>query len=121
MLSQDQIIRLQDIGISACHSGAAHEARKIFDGLLKLRPDNAVALIGKALSHIVVNEFPAAEEILRNQVLAQRPGDPEAETMLGLCSVLSGRREEAQAILARIERQETPCGQLARDLLAELG
>ncbi len=121
MLTQDQMIRLQDIGFSACHTGAVHEAGQIFDGLLKLRPDNAAVLIGKALSHIVVDEFPKAEEILRDQVLAKHPDDPEAESMLGLCCIMSGRHEEARALLGKVERQENPAGQLARDLLAGLG
>lgn len=121
MLTQEQIVRLQDIGISACHAGAAYEARIIFDGLLKVRPDNAVALIGKALSHIVVDEFPAAEEILRTQVLAKHPDDPEATAMLGLCFVLSERSDEARVLLGEIATQENTSGQLARDLLAQLG
>lgn len=121
MLTQNQMIRLQDIGFSACHSGAVSEARRIFDGLLKLRPDNAAALVGKALSHIVVDEFPEAEEILWNQVLAKHPDDPETEIMLGLCFILSGRHEKARSSLGKIERQQTPAGQLARDLLAGLG
>ena len=120
MLTQDQIIRLQDIGLSACHSGAVHEARKIFDGLLIFRPDNTSALVGKALSHIVVDEFPAAEEILRTHVLAEHPDDAEAKAMLGLCCFLTGRHEEARIILDMVAAPETPTGELARVLLAGL-
>ena len=121
MLTQDQMIRLQDIGFSACHSGAVYEARRIFDGLLKLRPGNAAVLIGKALSHIVVDEFQEAEKILRDQVLAELPEDPEGRIMLGLCFILSGRHEEARALLEWVGHQRTPAGQLARDLLTGLG
>ena len=121
MLTQNQIVRLQDLGFSACHSGAVCEARKIFDGLLKLRPDNTAVRIGQALSHIVVDEFPMAEEILRDQVLATHPDDPEAEIMLGLCYILSGRHDEARVLLAKVEGQQTASGQLARDLLTGLG
>ena len=121
MLNQDQIIRLQDIGVSACHSGAVFEARKIFDGLLALRPDSATALIGKVLSHIVVDEFQLAEELLRTRVLENNPDDAEALAMLGLCYTLGGHPEEARIVLGKISGQETPTGQLARDLLSGLG
>ena len=121
MLNQDQIIRLQDIGVTACHMGAVYEARKIFDGLLALRPDNASALIGKALSHIVVDEFQVAEEILRARVLENNPDDAEALTMLGLCYILGGHPEEARIVLGKVSGQNTPTGQSARDLLSGLG
>lgn len=121
MLTQDQILRLQDIGVSACHTGAVHEARMIFDGLLALRPDNAAAHIGKALSHIVVDDFQTAEEALRDDFLAKHPDDPEASAVLGLCYILSGRPEEARAVLDKVAAGKDPSGQLARDLLAGLG
>ena len=121
MLTQDQITRLLDIGVSACHSGAVYEARKIFDGLLKQRPGSAPALTGKALSHIVVDDFQEAEEILQQQILAKDPDDAEAKAMLGLCFLLSNRLDEARSILGTITGQGNASGQLARDILAGLG
>lgn len=120
MLTQEQIIRLQDIGLAACHYGTVSEARKIFDGLLKLRPDNTTALVGRAMSHIVVNDFSAAEEILQKQVLSNHPDDAEAETLLGLCCVLNGNPDGARDLLRNGEARQTPSGQVARDLLAGL-
>ena len=120
MLTTDQITRLLDIGLCACHSGAVYEGRTIFDGILKFRPGNVAAFTGKALSHIVVDEFQAAEEILQKQVLTKNPEDAEAKAMLGLCFLLSGRLDESRAILGTIAAQKNASGQLARDLLAGL-
>lgn len=121
MLTENQIIRLRDIGFAACHTGAVPQGRKIFDGLLVLRPGDTGALIGKALSHIVVGEFPAAEEILQTQVLAKLPDDPEGLTMLGLCYALNGKYDDARAVLGKVKDLKTESGQLARNLLAGLG
>ncbi len=118
MFTQEQISRLLDIGNTACHAGAVFEARRIFDGVLALRPDNTPALIGKALSHIVVDDFVVAEGLLKDNVLAKNPDHAEAVAMLGLCYLLGGKREEARVELERIKTQDTPAGNLARELLA---
>lgn len=118
MLTQQQFSRLLDIGNAACHAGAVFEARCIFDGLLALKPESKPALTGKALSHIVVDDFAEAENLLKNQVLATDPGNTEATALLGLTYILGGRREEGRAVLAGIEGQSGPAGQLARDLMA---
>ncbi|MDL2275689.1 tetratricopeptide repeat protein [Desulfosarcina sp. OttesenSCG-928-G10] len=121
MLTPEQLIRLQDIGVTACHYGMAPEARKIFDGLLKLRPDNTTALVGTAMSHIVEGEFQVSEAILREKVLSAHPDDAVAVAMLGLCCILTGKPDEARELLITVAGQKTASGQLARDLLAGLG
>lgn len=121
MLTEEQIIRLQDVGFAACHSGAVYEARKIFDGLLLLRPGNAPILIGLALSHIVVDDFEVAEHILRDQVLTKHPDDADAQIMLGLCYILCGRHDEARVILSKTVDHQSSYGQLTQDLLKGLG
>ena len=120
MLTQEQIIRLQDIAFAACHSGAVYEARLIFDGLLTLNPQNFPARLGKAFSHVVVDDFEDAETLLR-ACLADKKDDVDAEALLGLCLVLSGRQDEARGLLAGKNYPQTPSGQLARELLAVLG
>lgn len=121
MLTPEQLIRLQDIGVTACHYGMGTEAGKIFDGLLKLRPDDTLALVGKAMSRIVNSEFSAAEEILRKEVLSTHPDDAAAVTMLGLCCILSGKPDEARDLLIRVAGEKTSSGKFARNLLTGLG
>ena len=54
MLSDTQISRLLDVANAACHGGNVVDARAMYAGVLALRPGFAPALMGKALSHIVV-------------------------------------------------------------------
>ena len=56
MLSDTQISRLLDVANAACHGGNVVDARAM-RGVLALRPGFAPALMGKALSHIVVDDF----------------------------------------------------------------
>ena len=118
MLTQQQFSRLLDIGNAACHAGAVFEARHIFDGLLALKPESKQALIGKALSHIVVDDFAEAEGLLKDQVLAKDPGDAEATALLGLSYLLGGKVAEGRAALAGLQDQDGPAGQLARELMS---
>ena len=57
------------------------DARAMYAGVLALRPGFAPALMGKALSHIVVDDFDEAERLLKDEVLAAMPED-EAEMIL---------------------------------------
>ncbi len=118
MLTQQQFSRLLDIGNAACHAGAVFQARCIFDGLLAFKPESIPALIGKALSHIVVDDFTEGEALLNDQVLAKDPGNVEATALLGLSYLLGGKPEEGRAALAGLKDQDGPAGQLARELLA---
>ena len=118
MLTQQQISRLVDIGNAACQSGAVFEARQIFDGLLALNPEHRPAIIGMALSHIVVDDFAVAENLLTDLVLAKDPDNAEALALLGLAWLLGGKLDAGRTALTRIKGQEGPAGQLAKELLA---
>lgn len=77
------------------------DARAMYAGVLALRPGFAPALMGKALSHIVVDDFDEAERLLKEEVLAAMPEDEDAQALLGLCYTLARRQGEAEAVLAR--------------------
>ena len=70
MLSDNQIGRLIDVDNAACSGGNVVDARAMYAGVLALRPGFAPALMGKALSHIVVDDFDEAERLLKEEVLA---------------------------------------------------
>lgn len=120
MLTDSQIARLLDIANAGCHKGLVLEARTIYDGVLALRPGHVPALIGQALSHIVIGEYDKAEDLLKNQVLGEHPDDADAKVMLGLCLSLADRKDEASEILKTLTDQEGSSADLARSLLAQM-
>ena len=115
MLSDTQISRLLDVANAACHRGNVLDA-----GVLALRPGFAPALMGKALSHIVVDDFDEAERILKDEVLATMPEDGDAQALLGLCYTLAKRQAEAEALLGPLAAGEGPRAELAGGLLEKL-
>lgn len=120
MLNDSQIARLLDIANAGCHKGMVQEARAVYEGVLVLRPGHVPALIGQALSHIVLGEYAQAEDILRSGVLAGHPGDADAGAMLGLCLFLSGRKDEAEPLLRELAGEEGSAAALASSLLEQL-
>ena len=112
MLSDTQISRLLDVANAACHGGNVVDARAMYAGVLALRPGFAPALMGKALSHIVVDDFDEAERLLKE--------DEDAQALLGLCYTLARRQGEAEAVLAPLAAGEGPRAELAAGLLEKL-
>ncbi|MDR2934629.1 MAG: tetratricopeptide repeat protein [Candidatus Adiutrix sp.] len=113
MISDAQFRRLLDLGLAGVHLGRPAQARALLEGLLAYKPGHAPTLLGLALTHTAVNEFAPAEAILRNEVLAKNPDDPEALAILGLTLALAGRTAEASAALERIPG-DSPAKGLAR-------
>ena len=117
MLSDAQISRLLDVANAACHTGNVADARVIYEGVLALKPAFAPALVGKALSHVVVDDFDEAERILKEEVLSVRPDDPEGLAVLGLSRLLARRYDEAVDVLAPLAGGEGLAAALAAGLL----
>ena len=98
MLTDSQITRLLDIANAGCHKGLVLQARAIYDGVLAVRPGHVPALIGQALSHIVIGEYDEAEKLLCDGILSEHPDDADAKACAsasptkrkkpGPCSVL---------------------------------
>ena len=120
MLTDAQITRLLDIANAGCHKGMVLEARTIYDGVLAVRPGHVPAIVGQALSHIVIGEFAQAETLLRDGVLAGHPDDAEANAMLGLCLCLAGRKEEAREVLRPLSESQNSAAALACSLLESM-
>ena len=119
MLSNEQITRLLDIAGAGCHKGMVLEARAIYDAVLTLREGFAPARIGKAVSHLVVDEFAEAEEQLR-AVLNANPADADATAYLGMTLWLAGRRDEAADVFRPLAEGEGPAAALAAKMLEQL-
>ncbi|MBO6003231.1 MAG: tetratricopeptide repeat protein [Mailhella sp.] len=119
MLKDEQISCLLDIANAGCHKGFVEEARAIYDGVLAIKPGHVPALIGQALSHIVIGEFSQGEEALLD-ILAKDPQDAEATAMLGLCFFLEGKKDEAREKLESIGSEHGGASALAAALLEQL-
>lgn len=119
MLEHSQIARLLDIANAGCHRGLIQEARTIYENVLVLKPGHSPARIGLALSHLVIDEFEKAEEILR-EVLAENAVDAEARAMLGLCLTLAGKKDDAREYLDTLASEENESARLASSLLTSL-
>ncbi|WP_273523467.1 tetratricopeptide repeat protein [Mailhella massiliensis] len=120
MLTDSQIVRLLDIANAGCHKGMVMEARTIYEGILAVLPGHAPALIGRALSHIVIGEYGQAETILRSEVLSENPDDAEGRVMLGLCLFLADKKDEAEEILQPLAEEEHSSAELAKSLLEQI-
>lgn len=116
MLSDYQIQRLLDTANALCHNGIPGVARKVYSGVLALKPGFPPALIGQALSHIVVDEFDKAEEIL-SQYLEKTPDDSDAQAFLGLTYMFSGRKDEAAILLEKVAGSGGVSSAFAEDVL----
>ena len=120
MLTDSQITRLLDIANAGCHKGLVLQARAIYDGVLAVRPGHVPALIGQALSHIVIGEYDEAEKLLCDGVLSEHPDDADAKAMLGLCLCLAEKKEEARAVLNPLAENGGQNAELARSLLENM-
>ena len=120
MLTDSQIARLLDIANAGCHKGLVLQARTIYEGVLSVRPGHVPALIGQALSHIVIGEYEQAEKLLRDGVLSEHPDDADAGVMLGLCLCLADKKDEAAALLRPLADGEGGSAELARSLLENM-
>ncbi|MDR2456377.1 MAG: tetratricopeptide repeat protein [Deltaproteobacteria bacterium] len=108
--------KLAEIGYFAAHAGQVSKARTIFEGLLQAAPNLTSAKLGLAFTYLVANEFPKAEEGIR-EALAADPANSEARALLGLCLALSGREAEAAPILSEAMSGTGPAAELARVLM----
>ena len=117
-LGENDIALLLDIANLACHKGMPIEARTIVDGVLAVRPGFPPAVITLAHSHLVVDDFDMALDIL-TPLLEQNPDDADARLLQGLALLLSGRRNEAEDAFAHIPAdcpQRLLAAELARAL-----
>lgn len=114
-IQEDDVSLLLDIANMACHRGYPGEARTIIDGVLAIKPDFIPAKITLAYSHLVVDEFNMALDIL-DPIIAHSPTDADARLMQGLTLLLAKRNDEAATAFAAIP-DGVPQKSLAEELV----
>ena len=106
-LERNDLHTLAEIGFCAVSMGNMLPARAIFEGLAAARPGHEAPRMGLAMSHYMVNEFVAAEDILRG-LMRDKPDFRLAGVHLALCLILAGRKDEAVALLQEAEKYKDP-------------
>lgn len=119
MLTDKEIARLLDIANAGVNRGEIAAARRVYEGVLAVRPEHVGAKLGLALSHIAVGEYEKADELLK-ALLERLPEDPDVLVYLGLSAALSNRKEEASGYLARVPAEAEGPRRLADELQASL-
>ena len=107
MLEEKDLRTLAEVGFCAVSMGNMLPARTIFEGLAAVRPGHEAPRMGLAMSHYMVNEFEAAEDILRGLRL-DKPDFRLADVHLALCLVLAGRKDEAWPLLQELDKIKDP-------------
>ena len=98
---------LAEIGFCAVSMGNMLPARTIFEGLAAARPGHEAPRMGLAMSHYMVNEFEAAEDILRS-LMRDKPDFRLAGVHLALCLILANRKDEAAPLLQEAQNYKDP-------------
>ena len=106
-LEEKDLQTLAEIGFFAVNMGNMLPARVIFEGLAAARPGHEAPRMGLAMSHYMVDEFAAAEDILRG-LMRDKPDFRLAGVHLALCRILSGRKDEAVPLLREAEKYDDP-------------
>jgi len=101
-VDEDVIKLLAEIGLSAAVRGCGEAARPIFDALALFKPDNPLAIIGKALGDIsdgrpedAISSLRAADANSDNS-----PDEMRAILLLALC--LAGHQIDAALLCRRL-------------------
>ena len=115
MISDRQLSRLVDLSNIALNFGMIMQARKICEGIVAIKPNFVPALISLAFSHIVVDDFKVAQEIL-DKLLKADPDNEDALGMLAVSHILSGDIVLAEEEIARLA-EDSPAGTMARSFM----
>lgn len=118
LLQENHIALLLELANLSCHKGLPTAARTIADGILALKPGFPPALISLAYSHVVVDDFDHALEILE-PLLKDNPEDSDARIIQGMALLLAQRQAEAKEAFSHIP-EDAPQKILATELLKAL-
>jgi thioredoxin-like negative regulator of GroEL len=115
----DDLQLLTEIALSAAARGYAERVEPIFAALALLRPDNAAAAIGRALSALARRDADTAIEILKRDGVRARVCAAEARALLAIALRMAGRDTEARALCrALADGRDGPARKVALGLLA---
>ncbi|MGH9795236.1 MAG: tetratricopeptide repeat protein [Candidatus Acidiferrales bacterium] len=106
------------LGRLRLHQERRNEAAALFEQALGIDAESPHALAGLGIAHLGRGEYQQAVTLLRRA--GQRSSDPEVEYHLGLALVESGRRDEAEPVLARVAAGNNQHSALADFVLGQI-
>ena len=116
ILDNEKISTLIQIGFAGCTKGQIFQARRLFEGLLCANPEILGAKLGLAFSHLVVDDFAKADELL-DELMTKYEHDADVKAMKVFSCALQKQAEEAHAIADLISPEDVSAYQLCQDSL----
>jgi predicted Zn-dependent protease len=119
-LEAGEIRRLVSIGFHAVLNGKPQLAKRLFDGLAALRPQEGFPRIGKALALLAEGRPHEAARVLED-ALARRPQDEDLQVFLGMALHIGQRAHHARTVLAALAQSDgaSPAARLAQRLFEQ--
>ena len=116
-LNSRELQVLVDAAFAGCSRGLVANARKIFDTICEIYPDYVAASVGKAFSHIVVDDFSVAEEIL-GRLLEKDSSNDDARGFLALSKFLQKDQNALDEIMQQFADTSSNGYRLAQNLVS---
>jgi Flp pilus assembly protein TadD len=93
---------LRTLGAAQVMAGKPLQAVQTLSGVLKIKPDDAKALVDEGVALDILHRHTEAQNLYR-KALAQAPDDVATSNDLALSLLLSGRLAEAQRVLSAFQ------------------
>lgn len=110
-------------GFLALGNGTPAKAETIFIALALVSPNKVAPIVGSAITLLHKDDVAGAIAKLENEALTKDPGDPFAQTYLGLALHLATQTDRAKIVLQGVvsTNADSTATDLAKGLLAEMG
>lgn len=122
-IKKELLQKVTEIGLLASNYGQAEKARKIFEGIIAVRPDQDMPYIGMAMVEMNIGQYDAALELLQEKALKNNPESDLAKSFTALCYKLAGKKVEAKAAADFVVENGSDADAIAmaKGVLEELG
>ena len=114
-LEKDELQKLVDIAFAGCSKGRVPEARTVFSKILEAVPGYTPAKVGLAFTHVVVDDFPPADEMLTD-LLGEDPDNDDARGFLVLSKFLQKDGDAVDALMGEFRDHDSAGYRLASSL-----
>lgn len=100
-LLPEDVRLLTELGFCAIGGARTKEARLIFAGLMRMRPQRSFPYVGMAMAHIAAHQASEAIDVLGSVTLDDAAERADIDAFRGLALQLAGRQGESRQVLER--------------------